>query len=214
MDIRKSNGKVHHQLDQEEEDLLASDINDEFLDVIEEENHNVESKSPCGGGDKFDNLHKMDIYEPDDEEEEEFHLFNRRFWGEVWHFKYCSMMTYICLAVFLMAALITVTIVIMLLLVPYIRVAHFEESLCNVTATTEHVTESLCSCEEDCDFLIPCLLIEVLYKDSETQSLHNAIIYDNELLLDLTVRTLFVRYMFCFSSNALCIDGSYVQKYS
>ena len=172
---------------QEKEELLArEESSDIFVDIKQEKDLTSEiyetTKYETTDGSNF---LMMDIY--DSYDDENFHAFAKRRLQEISQLWYCNTVTYVFLSVFVIVSSITFTLVVLLLLVPYIRMAHFEESLCNVTVTTEHITESLCSCEEDCDFMIPCLLIEVIYKDAETQSLHDATIYDNELLLDLMV---------------------------
>ena len=169
----------------EEEDLLVHSedgSSDNHVDIEEETEYvapqnDMDNRCP-------EAFLKMDICDEDDDAD--IRIIATRF-PDIKQSRYSNTMTYIVLLVFLISSFITVVVFITLLVIPYARVAHFKGTMCNVTMTTEHVTEGLCSCEEECELLIPCLVINVIYADTTDGIAHKAMMYDNEMLLDLKV---------------------------
>ena len=129
----------------------------------------------------------LEVYDSD-EEHSEFHVVNKCNCTTCWHYKYCIICTYMLLLIIIVAALIALTVVVLFVVIPLARTAHFQESICNVTRTSHHMEESSCSCGKGCDSHFPCLHIDVHYYDNMSV-LHNASMYDDEVILNKQVNT-------------------------
>ena len=134
---------------------------------------------------------EMEIYETDTDSNDVILSHENIFHASAsYHVRQCPTVTYVLLSLFVIISFIAFTIIIGVVVIPYVRASHFVATTCNVTNVMEFGAESICSCEEEkCDLLVPCLLINVIY--TEGSLIHNATLYDNELLLDREVRRIY-----------------------
>ena len=120
--------------------------------------------------------------EEDTDEDDEFKIISDRSWRSYCHFKYCYVCVYIILSIILLTALIAFTIVLILILVPYVRTVGFKNTTCIALSTAETINENACACGKGCDTSVPCLVITVMFNDGFAVP-YNATLFENELLL-------------------------------
>ena len=141
-----------------------------------------------------------------DEEETEYEVVKQCSCTVLWTSRYAQIITYILLALLLLASLTAFIVVIKTVLLVYNKSLTFKRSKCTVIGVSHHLLASQCSsCTgsssscEDVDYV--CALIHVQYVDEE-EKLYNASLVDNELLLHTNVsNTIITHFKFTYNRS-------------
>ena len=150
-------------------------------------------------------LRRKDISEDDDEDSTEDHdianyagdddescsevedVFKDRTNRTWFHSRPCAVCIYLCLALMLLASIVSLIVVGVLIGLPYHRVAHFLPAQCVVKEVSIDDQHRRCSCGKGCNSLYPCISLTVEYLDINAEA-HTTIMYENESTLNRKVR--------------------------
>ena len=187
------NNKTREEVD---DDVVEGDMDEMRFGILE---------------DRVDGTCHMDI-DDIEEEEDDFRVVQKCSLKTCCNYKYCYVFVYIMLMLILVIAVIAFVVVIWLMLIPFVRTKDFRQSLCSVTRTYEYLAQNNCSCEKDCDSLIPCLVVFVQYLDDQGFS-HNTSVHENEFSLDKQVKYFFF-YVHCVLPLQTCDTFVYALSFS
>ena len=130
--------------------------------------------------------HDVANYGDDDESSETDDVFRERGSRTWFQSRPCAVCIYLCLALMLLASIVSLIVVGVLIGLPYHRVAHFLPAQCvlkNLHIDDEH---RRCSCGKGCNSLYPCVTISVQFIDMHEQE-HTTTMFENESTLNRKV---------------------------
>ncbi len=102
--------------------------------------------------------------------------------GKCLHSRPCTICTYLCLTLFLLAGFVGMIVVTVLILVPYVRASQYNETYCTPVSVMLEQDERRCSCGKGCSSMYPCLKITVSINNINytASGYQPSIIYENE----------------------------------
>ena len=133
--------------------------------------------------------HDVINYGGDDDEssgQEQDDLFRERPKRTWFNSRPCAVCVYLCIALMLLASLVSLIVVGVLIGLPYHRVAHFLPAQCVLMDVHMDDEHRRCSCGKGCNSLYPCVEITVEYVDMKGQE-HTVTMYENESTLNRKV---------------------------
>ena len=99
-----------------------------------------------------------------------------------WHYKHCAAYTLILLGIIMVMATTASLVITVLVVVPYIQVSNFAESICEVKTVSTNIGNYTCSCGKDCHSKYPCISIHVYVTGTHVDG-YNASLHNNEVTL-------------------------------
>ena len=94
----------------------------------------------------------------------------------------CTICTYLCLTLLLLAGFVGMIVVTVLILVPYVRASQYLETYCTPESVILEPDERRCSCGKGCSSMYPCLKITVFITDINytVSGIQPSMLYENE----------------------------------
>ena len=120
-------------------------------------------------------LDMENIFNHDDERHRRVHEFASP--------KSIKLCMYLTLALFLLAGIISLTMVFGLIVRPYLKASGFAECTCTVANTSSEAEEKRCSCGQGCDSSFICLKLKVTLSCNSFNNTDILEFAENELLL-------------------------------
>ena len=102
-------------------------------------------------------------------------------------YRYC-VCAYMLLCLLLIGAVIAFSLVVVLLLLPYVSTARYLHTTCTVTSVRELKHVDSCSCSRGCESRVPCVMIGVKYRDVIGDLQNQTVLHENDMTRDKQVR--------------------------
>ena len=100
----------------------------------------------------------------------------------------CTICIYLCLALFILASVVSLIVIGVLVVAPYRKAMSFEETYCNALRTTEEEDDRRCSCGKGCNSKYSCIEIKVALEVAGLKDRTEEVqMYENEATLSREV---------------------------
>ena len=98
----------------------------------------------------------------------------------------CTICLYMCLALFILASLVSLIVIGVLIVAPYHKAMSFEDTMCMAIRSSQDSDERRCSCGKGCNSKYPCVNLMVSV-DALGDKENHATMYENEATLSRQV---------------------------